>query len=407
MEISTAYMPHEIFAPPGRDGLPAPRVFIAPARYVQGRGVLRSVGRYLTLLKPKRAALLMSARGLRGDGATLLASLRDAGIAAVPRTFGGECSLQEIEAQVAALSVERVDCLVAAGGGKCIDAGKAIAFRLGVPVAIVPTLASNDAPCSALSVLYSPEGVSTGAEFYPDSPALVVVDTDVVAAAPERYLVAGMGDAMATWYEARVCLENPAAVTTVGARPTIASCAIGEVCAQTLFREGRAAAAAVVAGVVNDALETVVEANTLLSGLGFESGGLAAAHGVAQSWTAIPKVHAEYLHGEMVAMGTLAQLMMESRPDEARRVAEFFAAVGLPIHLGQLGIGRSEQDAALDVVAEATLGFPFIGNMPQPVSAALVRSSVQEADVLGRAVAADAGDEAYRRLHGQAHGATA
>ena len=407
MEISTAYMPHEIFAPPGRDGLPAPRVFIAPARYIQGRGVLRSVGRYLTLLKPKRAALLMSARGLRGDGATLLASLRDAGIAAVPRTFGGECSLQEIEAQVAALSVERVDCLVAAGGGKCIDAGKAIAFRLGVPVAIVPTLASNDAPCSALSVLYSPEGVSTGAEFYPDSPALVVVDTDVVAAAPERYLVAGMGDAMATWYEARVCLENPAAVTTVGARPTIASCAIGEVCAQTLFREGRAAAAAVVAGVVNDALETVVEANTLLSGLGFESGGLAAAHGVAQSWTAIPKVHAEYLHGEMVAMGTLAQLMMESRPDEARRVAEFFAAVGLPIHLGQLGIGRSEQDAALDVVAEATLGFPFIGNMPRPVTAALVRSSVQEADVLGRAVAADAGDEAYRRLHGQAHGATA
>ena len=407
MEISTAYMPHEIFAPPGRDGLPAPRVFIAPARYIQGRGVLRSVGRYLTLLKPKRAALLMSARGLRGDGATLLASLRDAGIAAVPRTFGGECSLQEIEAQVAALSAERVGCLVAAGGGKCIDAGKAIAFRLGVPVAIVPTLASNDAPCSALSVLYSPEGVSTGAEFYPDSPALVVVDTDVVAAAPERYLVAGMGDAMATWYEARVCLENPAAVTTVGARPTIASCAIGEVCAQTLFREGRAAAAAVVAGVVNDALETVVEANTLLSGLGFESGGLAAAHGVAQSWTAIPKVHAEYLHGEMVAMGTLAQLMMESRPDEARRVAEFFAAVGLPIHLGQLGIGRSEQDAALDVVAEATLGFPFIGNMPRPVTAALVRSSVQEADVLGRAVAADAGDEAYRRLHGQAHGATA
>ena len=407
MEISTAYMPHEIFAPPGRDGLPAPRVFIAPARYIQGRGVLRSVGRYLTLLKPKRAALLMSARGLRGDGATLLASLRDAGIAAVPRTFGGECSLQEIEAQVAALSAERVGCLVAAGGGKCIDAGEAIAFRLGVPVAIVPTLASNDAPCSALSVLYSPEGVSTGAEFYPDSPALVVVDTDVVAAAPERYLVAGMGDAMATWYEARVCLENPAAVTTVGARPTIASCAIGEVCAQTLFREGRAAAAAVVAGVVNDALETVVEANTLLSGLGFESGGLAAAHGVAQSWTAIPKVHAEYLHGEMVAMGTLAQLMMESRPDEARRVAEFFAAVGLPIHLGQLGIGGSEQNGALDVVAEATLGFPFIGNMPQPVSAALVRSSVQEADVLGRAVAADAGDEAYRRLHGQAHGATA
>lgn len=400
MEISTAYMPREIFAPPARAGLPVPRVFIAPGRYVQGRGVLRSVGRYLTLLRPKRTALLMSARGLRGDGVTLLASLREAGIEPVVRTFGGECSLEEIAAHVSALATESVDSLVAAGGGKCIDAGKAIAFRLRAPVAIVPTLASNDAPCSALSVLYSPQGVSTGAEFYPDSPALVVVDTDVVAAAPERYLVAGMGDAMATWYEARVCLENPAAATTVGARPTIASCAIGEVCAQTLFREGRAAAAAVAAGAVNDALETVVEANTLLSGLGFESGGLAAAHAVAQSWTAIPKVHAGYLHGEMVAIGTLAQLMMESRPDEARKVAEFFAAVGLPIHLGQLGIEASEREAALDVVAAATLGVPFIANMPQPVTPALVRASVLDADALGRGVAADAGDQAYRRLHG-------
>lgn len=400
MEISTAYMPHEIFAPSDRGGLPAPRVFIAPGRYVQGRGVLRAVGRYLTLLKPKRAALLMSARGLRGDGATLLASLRDAGIEPVERTFGGECSLEEIGVHVATLAADRVDCLVAAGGGKCIDAGKAIAFRLGVPVVVVPTLASNDAPCSALSVLYSPAGVSTGAEFYPDSPALVVVDTDVVAAAPERYLVAGMGDAMATWYEAHVCLANPAATTTVGARPTIASCAIGEVCAQTLFREGRAAAAAVAAGVVNDALETVVEANTLLSGLGFESGGLAAAHAVAQSFTAIPTVHAGYLHGEMVAMGTLAQLTMESRPDEARRVAEFFAAVGLPVHLGQLGIDGAEQDAALDVVGEHAMGFPFIANMPQPVTPELVRASVRDAHDLGLSVAADAGDEAYRRLHG-------
>ena len=69
----------------------------------------------------------------------------------------------------------------------------------------------------------------------------------------------------------------------------------------------------------------------MLSGIGFESGGHAVAHGVAQSYTAIADVHANYLHGEMVAMGTLTQLMMESRPDEAKRVAEFFASVGLPL----------------------------------------------------------------------------
>ncbi|HKC52818.1 MAG TPA: iron-containing alcohol dehydrogenase, partial [Myxococcota bacterium] len=183
----------------------------------------------------------------------------------------------------------------------------------------------------------------------------------------------------------------------VGARPTLASCAIGEVCAQTLFNEGKAAAAAVAAKTVNSSLESVVEANTLLSGLGFESGGLAAAHGVAQSYTAIPRVNDHYLHGEMVAMGTLAQLMMESRPEEAARVAEFFASVGLPIHLGQLSLDAGD-GAALDVVTEGTLAFPFIGNMPQPITAPLVRSAVLDAHRLGLSVDEKMGDAAYRRL---------
>jgi glycerol dehydrogenase len=399
MEISAAYLPHAIFAPADLGDLPRPRVFIAPLRYVQGQGVLGGVGRYLSVMQVKRVALLMSERGQRSGGVTLVKSLRAAGIESVARSFTGECSLEEITAHSESLVSERIACLIAAGGGKCIDTGKAVAFRLGVPVVIVPTLASNDAPCSALSVLYTPGGVSTGVEFYPQSPAFVVVDTAIIAAAPERYLVAGMGDAMATWYEARACLLNPAGMTTVGARPTLASSAIGEVCAQTLFRDGPAAAAAVAEHTVNDALETVVEANTLLSGLGFESGGLAAAHGVAQSCTAIPQVHANYLHGEMVAIGTLAHLMMESRPDEATRVAEFFATVGLPIHLDQLSIDAADHDA-LDVITTGTLAFPFIANMTQPMTPAIVRSAVLDADRLGRGVAAKIGDAAYRRLHG-------
>jgi glycerol dehydrogenase len=398
MDMSTAYLPYEVFAPLDRGDLPAPRVLISPARYIQGRGVIHSVGRYLSVMRVNRAGVLMSQRGSGNEGVQLLDSLRAAGIVPVVSIFGGECSVEEISTHVAALSKQRIDCVIAAGGGKCIDTGKGIAFRLGTPVVIVPTLASNDAPCSALSVLYNAEGHFTGAEFYPNSPAFVVVDTDIIAAAPERYLVAGMGDAMATWYEARVCLLNPMGVTAVGARPTLAACAIGEVCAHTLFKEGGAAAAAVVERTVNDSLEAVVEANTLLSGLGFESGGLAAAHGVAQAYTAIPKVEADYLHGEMVAMGTLAQLMMESRPDEAARVAEFFAAVGLPVHLGQLSLGVGDT-SALDIVSEGASTFPFIGNMPMQVTAEIVRSAILDAHRLGMTVAEKVGDAAYRRLH--------
>ena len=398
MDVSAAYLPWECFAAAERGDVPVPRVFISPQRYIQGRGVLRSMSRYLSLLRVKRAAILVSERGRRNEGGQLLDDLRTAGIESVVSIFGGECSVEEITSHTEALSNQRIDCVIAVGGGKCIDAAKSIAYRLGTPVVIVPTLASNDAPCSALSVIYTPQGVTAGVEFYPDSPALVVVDTDIIAAAPERYLVAGMGDAMATWYEARVCLLNPNAVTTVGARPTLASAAMGEVCAQTLFQEGCAAAAAVVAKRANDSLEAVVEANTLLSGLGFESGGVAAAHGIAQSYTGIPQVHARYLHGEMVAMGTLAQLMMESRPDEASRVAAFFAKVGLPIHLGQLSLDASDE-RALEVVIEGTLAFPFIGNMPMPVTAELVRSAILDAHRMGLTMAGHMGDGAYRRLH--------
>jgi glycerol dehydrogenase len=396
MQISAAYLPNQVFASPGTGELP--RVFIAPQRYIQGKDVLAHLGRYLSLVRVRRAAILISAGGQARHGARLGDSLRAAGIDSVTCRFGGECSLEEIDKHARTLKTQNIDGVLAVGGGKCVDAGKAVAFRLDRPVVIAPTLASNDAPCSALSILYSPTGVSTGVEFYPCSPALVVVDTGIVAAASERFLVSGMGDAMATWYEASVCLRNRDAVTTLGARPTIASFAIGEICARTLFEQGTAAAAAVASSAVNESLEAVVEANTLLSGLGFESGGLAAAHGFAQSFTALPVANANHLHGEMVAMGTLAQLILESRLDEARRVAEFFAQVGLPVHLGQLSIDAGDA-AALDTIAEGAMGFPFIGNMPMQIDTAILRAGLLGAHELGLAVCEQAGDASYRRLH--------
>lgn len=395
------HLPFPVFMPPEASGRPRPRVFVSPARYVQGPGVLDDLGRHLSILPARRVALLMSARGHRSEGRRIAAALASAGIECEARIFGGECSLEEIGAQASALADAEVDTVVGSGGGKCVDAAKAIAHRLGVPVVIAPTLASNDAPCSAVSVLYSSEGVSTGVEFYPANPAFVVVDTAIVAAAPERYLVAGMGDAMATWYEARVCLENEAAMTTLGARPTLASSAIGEVCARTLFERGAAAARAVREDRVDGALEAIVEANTLLSGLGFESGGLAAAHGVAQSLTAVPEVHANHLHGEMVAIGTLVQLVLEAKTDEARRVATFFAGVGLPVHLGQISLAADDAEA-LETIVEGTLAFPFIGNLPKPATAEAIRAAVAGADRLGRAVADAEGDAAWRRIRAAA-----
>lgn len=375
------------------------RIFGSPGRYVQAAGLIDHAAGHIGKLGARRVAILCSSRSQRNEARRLVDSLHAAGIAIVIATFGGECSRQEIEKQVAWLKAQApIDVLIALGGGKTLDAGKSIAHRLAVPVVVIPTLASNDAPCTALSVLYTPEGATESFEVFDQGPALVLVDTDIIAQAPTRFLVAGIGDAMSTWYEARACQQNPAGITLLGARPGLAGLALAEACARTLFEHGVEAVAAVEAKRVNAALEQVVDANTLLSGLGAESGGVAAAHAVAQAFTLLEEVDHNYLHGEMVAFGLLTQLMLEAERDEAGRVCSLFAQVGLPVTLAQLGIVEADE-AALDTVVAATIDFPFIGNMPFAVTADAVRRALLEADVLGQAIIAVLGDIPYRALH--------
>ena len=386
------YLPKDVFV---QSDQPIPKVLVSPQRYIQGPGVINHIGSYLSLLNVKSAGLLASERGLATQGAIVLDSLKNAGIGGASSKFNGECSRLEIETQVEYFRPLRVGCLIAAGGGKLTDTGKAIAHRLDVPVVVLPTLASNDAPCSALSVLYTQQGVADSVEFYPVNPALVVVDTDVIAQADERFLVSGIGDAMATWYEARVCQNNPNAITSLGTRPSITACAIGEACAHTLYEFGESATAAVTENINNDAVERVVEANTLMSGVGFESGGLALAHALALSFTEVNAVHDQYLHGEMVAMGTMAQLAMEQSAD-ARKAAIFFAKVGLPIHLGQLSLSPKNH-RELDVISAAAEARPIAHNMPMAVTQSSIKRALLDAHDLGLEIAQTVGDNSYRR----------
>jgi glycerol dehydrogenase len=394
-------LPQSVFSIGGGREAHVPRVLISPHRYIQGDGIIDRLGTYLTIVPSKRAAILISEGGRRRIGPRLLESLKSAEIEAVMVTFNGECSTEEVErvAQTLRAQSTPVDCVIAVGGGKCVDAGKCIAYRLKVPVVICPSLASNDAPCSALSVMYTAEGVSEGVEFFPASPAVVAVDTRIVAEAPARYLVAGMGDAMATRYEAHTCFQNPLARSTVGARPTLAARAIGELCATTLFEYGLAAVEAVERSEVNDALERVVEANTLLSGIGFESGGLAAAHAVAQALTVVPDMYRKHLHGEMVAIGLLTQLMLETQPDEARKVAQFFAGVGLPIHFEQLSLAPDDKPL-LRQVMESSIAAAIMANEPFEVTTQALLAAAAQVNDLGRDVERSDGCAAYNKLHG-------
>lgn len=326
------FEPGKVFSTEATANKTIPNVLNSPQKYIQGDGVLNDLGLYLGLIHSRHAAVLLTEGGNKRFGGMIAESLNRSGIALTLVSFGGESSYEEIGRVAELLMKEKtpVDSVVAVGGGKCLDTGRGVAVRLSVPVVVCPTTASTDAPCAGLSAIYFSDGKFRGVELYPLNPALVIVDTGIAARAPVRFIVSGMGDAMATWYEARTCFQNPKGKAILGTRPTIASVAIAELCADTLYDHGVKAVEAVKDSKVNESVEHVVEANTLMSGIGFESCGVAAAHCVAQGLTVIPSLHKNYLHGEMVAIGLMTHLVLEGRDDEARKVGAFSQVWGCP-----------------------------------------------------------------------------
>jgi glycerol dehydrogenase len=154
--------------------------------------------------------------------------------------FGGECRRDEVAAIVGAAQALKARVIVGAGGGKVLDAARAGAAELDLPVVNCPTTASSDAPCSALSVLYTDDGAFERYLFYRRNPDLVLVDTAVIARAPVRLLVAGMGDALATWFEVRTVIEAHRPNQLHGAT-TMTAGALARLCFDTLLADGPAA----------------------------------------------------------------------------------------------------------------------------------------------------------------------
>ena len=360
-------------------------VFTSPSRYTQGKGATAALGREMTALGLEGPVLIIAGKTVIG----LLApawqrSLDEAGFKHAVHRFSGECSLTEIERVKAAGRELGARTIVGAGGGKVLDTARAAAAGLGLPVVNCPTVASSDAPCSALSVIYTDEGVFQEYRFYRKNPDLVLVDTEVIAQAPPRLLVAGMGDALATWFEARTCVAGHVK-NMRGGGSTDSAAALAELCYRTLLEDGAAALRAVETKVVTPALERLVEANTLLSGLGFESSGLAAAHAVHNGLTVAPGTH-HYLHGEKVAFGLLVQLVMEGAPRATvEQVLGFSTEVGLPITLAEIGLSDLPEDLLAQIARRATAPGETIHNEPFEVTPDMVADAILAADALGRA----------------------
>lgn len=402
MTDNKQFKPEEVFSAEVSAGSIIPRVLNAPRKYIQCPGALDNLGLYLSLTSSKHAAVIITEGGSRRFGKKISDSLKRSGINETQVIFGGESSPEEFARIIDILSgsEEPVDSIIAVGGGKCLDTGRVVSNRMDIPLTVCPTIASTDAPCAGLSVIYSAEGVFQDVELFPFNPTLVVVDTQAAAESPYRFIVSGLGDALATWYEARTCLENPKGRSLLGTRPTMAAVAIAELCANTLYEYAPRAIEAVKKDQVNEAVERVVEANILLSGLGFESCGVAGAHAIGQGLTVMKEIHENFMHGEMVSFGLVAQLILEDRMDEAEKATTFFANVGLPVHLGHYGL---DPDRDMDIIKQfpsSAISIPIIYNEPMEITEELIMDTILKAHEYGKKIVDSVGDDAYHEIHG-------
>lgn len=361
----------------------ASRGFTSPHTYIQGPGELGRLFAYTH--RYGRRAFLVIDRAVESLIKSVLEQTAPPDEPCLTEAFFGYSSRENVEMLAEKARAFGTDVVVGIGGGSCLDTVKMLSDEIDRPRVIVPTAASNDGPAADWAGRYTHDGKHISGGPTRRSTELILVDSEIICTAPVRLLSAGIGDALSTYFEARaVAASDSETCVGPGLKQSLAGVCLAESCYRTLINRGEEALEAAREHQLCDALEDVIEACLLLSGLGFINGGLAAAHGLHAGISQLPGAEL-CLHGEKVAFCLLCQLALE-QTDEAqiRDLMAFLHRVNLPVTLAELGIKASEEN--LDVVAEhCTEKNILIYTEPLAVSKDRVKAAIWEADRMGRA----------------------
>ena len=339
------------------------RIFGGPGRYIQGPDALDQLPTILSSLG-RRPFVIVDAEVDDLIGVRLRALLQATAGAQLMR-FSGQITYANIEALAGAARSHGADVVAGLGGGKALDAAKSVANRVDGRLVTVPSIASNDAPTSKVIAVYDDHHAMVAVERDGRSPDVVIVDTALIASAPARFLLCGIGDAIAKKFEAEGC-EIGGGVNSHHTRPLVSAIVLADACYRQIRRHAVPALEAVGRRTVTADVEHLVEATVLMSGLGFESGGLSIAHAMTRGLMQAPGIAAAP-HGLHVAYGLLVQLVLEERDDAFMQdITRFYRQIGLPLSLEDLG-GRQLGADGIREIARLSMAAPFIGNLARPV----------------------------------------
>ncbi len=354
------------------------QTIIFPAQILRGPGMLSRLDEVCRKLG-RRALLIGGHQALATVGDGVKQQLAAGPVALIGSAwFGGECSDTHIQRLTRRVAELNIDLIIAAGGGKALDTCKAVGAAGNVPVVAVPTIAATCAAVTPLTIRYYDDGRFRDLYPLPQAPAAVIIDSDLLARAPLRWLAAGLGDTLAKWYEFRAISSQSAGLVGI-ARSSQANSLI---CYDLIAAYGAAACQAVRDGRANAQLDQVLDAIFMFAGLtSLMSNGAhaAASHAIYEGFTVCAKTR-DFGHGLLVGFGNLCLLALEDRPDDDLRAALTLARdCAVPLRLREIAeLTRDE----LDGIVQASLHAPDMANMPGKVTAERLYAAIARVEAL-------------------------
>ncbi len=358
------------------DLITLPRFLFGRGIYARFPALCRSMGRHFVVVGGVTAmekGLPSLTSALEGTDMTMLAAL----------PFGGSCTFSAMERLKGEIAPMEPDFIVGMGGGKAIDTAKGVADLLQRPLVSLPTLVSNCAPITALSVVYREDGPFDRFMFFDGPPALTLVDLEIAANAPDKYFRAGMGDTLAKHLESTfsargdVLGENMDHMSAIGV-------ALSSTCYGPILQYGRTALDEVMRHEAGPAMEicarSIIVSAGLVSLMAHDDYNCALAHAVCYGLQLFEHVEKRCLHGDLVAYGALVQLMLDGQTERAGELHAFLRTLGTPVTLAEMNVPL-DRTALADTLIEATTG-PDMVHIPYPITPDMVFDAMTRVETL-------------------------
>ena len=265
--------------------------------------------------------------------------------------YGENCTYATVERLRALPLYQEADMVFGVGGGKALDTVKCLCIPDDKPVFSFPTIASNCAATTSVSILYNEDGTFLKPHFFIRPVMHAFIDTQIIAQAPSQYMWAGIGDTYAKYYEAMISSrdERLEHFTAVGV-------AVSQMCRDPLLLYSAQALEDHRRGLCTYAVEQVVLAIVVTTGIAsifltkdytpdYNSG---LAHAIFYALTAYPVIEERHLHGEVVAFGILIALLVDGQKEEFEKIYELNKSIGLPTRLSDIEIAPAQWEECLD-----------------------------------------------------------